>query len=225
MGKSFLDLFIERDVDNKEQESVQSTTAAPNGTTVFAQKPAQPQQQTQEPTDKTAGSDDAIVDKLFQTLVDNNLPGPDYLELKHNASNLAKYVKGEAEQYCAAYDVLKGSYPKLTKDVILASIDKYKIMMESERKKGLEEANAAIAQADNSAEIAALREDAAKIETKIKELSIELEKKRQLADTKQTVMDSRKLEIEHNKVVFNASVDKVISVLDADKQMIAGLNI
>ena len=83
MGKSFLDLFIERDADSKEQESVQPTTAAPNGTTVFAQKPAQPQQPTQEPTDKTPGSDDAIVDKLFQTLVDNNLPGPDYLELKH----------------------------------------------------------------------------------------------------------------------------------------------
>ena len=98
-------------------------------------------------------------------------------------------------------------------------------MMESERKKGLEEANAAIAQADNSAEIAALREEANNIDTKIKELSIELEKKRQSADAKQTVMVSRKIEIEHNKVVFNASVDKVISVLDADKQMIAGLNI
>jgi hypothetical protein len=54
-----------------------------------------------------------------------NLPGPDYLELLQSAEQMKQYIPDETTRLKAAFGSIQGMDPRMTKDVVLASIDTY----------------------------------------------------------------------------------------------------
>ena len=87
----------------------------------------------QQPTTVTDGQSNAsqlntqLLDKLCERLEAENLPGPDYMELKTSVMdpNMMKIIPDERQRLMASYCSLKVNSKDLTKQRILDSIDHY----------------------------------------------------------------------------------------------------
>lgn len=68
-----------------------------------------------------------LLDKLCERLEQENLPGPDYMELKTAMNNefIIEAVPDENKRFAIAFKTLQASSPTLTKQYVLESIDKY----------------------------------------------------------------------------------------------------
>jgi hypothetical protein len=176
-----------------------------------------------------SSADDETVNKLWQVIIEENLPGPDYVELRNNISALFEsgITTDEAQLFKSAYNVLKKSYPQLTKDIILKSIDTYKDIIEKERESGL-------------AQFEELRKSRIDIKNadienlKLKRTALEAEIKKKKEELSQIGIDLGKLEdeVEENTTEINSqvqkfesSIAKVKKTLDSDRDKINSLNI
>ena len=119
-------MFVED--SNKESETVkpctsQEASAVPSP--VVTSVPA--------PTIMASGDVDT---KLVERKINEaNLPGPDYLELLQSAEQMKQYIPDETTRLKAAFGSIQGMDPRMTKDVVLASIDTYLGVIEAERGK------------------------------------------------------------------------------------------
>ena len=78
--------------------------------------------------EKTINSiNQGLLDKLCERLEQENLPGPDYMELKTamNDDFIVEAVPDENKRFGIAFKTLQASSPGLTKQYVLESIDKY----------------------------------------------------------------------------------------------------
>lgn len=177
----------------------------------------------------TAQSSEEIVGTILDTLIAKNLPGPDYLELKNNASALGKTLAGLPENQIleASFNVLRNQYPELTKATILKSIDKYIEFVEEERKAGIAQS---AAKRENTVgeklrRVAQLKEDAKTLAAQIEEA------KRKLDSTNSTIaglegtINSEEEKLRQKEQVFISSVEQVVKILTDDKTKISTLNI
>lgn len=81
-----------------------------------------------EVNEKTVNSiNQGLLDKLCERLEQENLPGPDYMELKTamNDEFIVEAVPDENKRFGIAFKTLQASSPSLTKQYVLESIDKY----------------------------------------------------------------------------------------------------
>ena len=178
-----------------------------------------------EATPSTANED--MVSKIWDQIISRNLPGPDYLELRNNASALEGLPLNEVQRLEAAFKVLKKTYPNLTKEIILQSIDTYMGVVEEERAAGLEECQKARKQtvgekesrlqvmkdtnADTLKQIEELKRRYDETEANINKMEHEILSASQLLDKKESM--------------FNASIESALAVLKSDKNKISTLNI
>lgn len=121
---AFKDLFIVS--ESQAQKPVASVNEA-------AQKPVIAQ------TAFVTSSNSAIVKQLWQQIINRNLPGPDYLELRNTIDALSDLPLSEQQKVEAGFKMLVKSNPTLTKQVILDSIDQYIGIVEEEKQAGLKE--------------------------------------------------------------------------------------
>lgn len=206
----FTDLFFREETQQGTQQVVQT---AP-------QVQEQPQIQ-QVISDAPSGiaSDNTIVAKIWEEIKANNLPGPDYLELKQNYIALKSLPVDDSMKLISAYNILKANYPTFSKDIIIRSIDTYIGIVNKEKEEGLRE-------------VQKMRE-----ENKMKESGIDELKRK--ADEIKAQYDSiiskiqeetasvatEKIAIDNKERTFTASVDTVINTLNSDKTQINSLNI
>ena len=73
------------------------------------------------------GLNQVLLDKLCERLDSENLPGPDYMELKTamNDEFIIDAVPDENKRFIIAFKSLQANAPQLTKEYILKSIDTY----------------------------------------------------------------------------------------------------
>ena len=162
-------------VDAQSSQGGQSVPSSPNpqpmhNTTVTQQQltpvvdnqPNAPQLNTQ------------LLDKLCERLEAENLPGPDYMELKTSVMdpNMMKIIPDERQRLMASYCSLKVNSKDLTKQRILDSIDHYISILNKWQEEAIAGLNAERNKvSDKKQEMDKLREQMAAIQNKIDELN------------------------------------------------------
>lgn len=171
-----------------------------------------------EPERKTESLlDEEMLKKLEKRLRDENLPGPDYLELKEAAEDeeLVKDEPDEARRYRQAYKNMKRFFPdaKVNKQSILSAVDHYIAVIEKQQKDGMEEL--AVKKSANIDEeekaVSKLSEEISALEERLQKLKDERGKKNE------KILKSRS-EFDLKEAKFKANVGYVLSVLKQDKE-------
>lgn len=175
----------------------------------------------------TDAPNDDIVKTLWNHLISSNLPGPDFLELKQNASALANLGLSVEKQYEGAFNVLKAQYPNFSKQVILDSIDTYIGLINNELAEGKKQCEDKRQKTigDKQTRVEQLNETANNILQQIEDL------KKQHSDVLASITNlqneiaSATQELNIQEQQFNNSINVVLNSLNSDKSKIASLSI
>ena len=204
-------MFVED--SNKESETVKPRTSqeasAPATVAVPSSVPT--------PTIMASGDvDTKLVELLERKINEANLPGPDYLELLQSAEQMKQYIPDETTRLKAAFGSIQGMDPRMTKDIVLASIDTYLGVIEAERGKA-------------KLRMEKLRKET--VEDKAEELKATNLRIEQLREELKTLTDKSidlNSEIQKNtaetaafEARTNATIDKVTNRLSEDKVRLA----
>jgi hypothetical protein len=216
--RSFFSRIFEDDEETKEQPIQQGEIS----TTTFESSPI-----TKPVSNSTP--DEEMVNKLWQVIIEDNLPGPDYVELRNNVAAISEsgLTTDENQMFKAAYNVLKRSYPQLTKEIISNSIEKYKDIIEGEKKNGLEqfERLRKTKVESKNAEIETLKKRRETLEGEIRQKKEELGNIAVQLDKLEDEVQENTSTITRQIEKFESSVEKVLQVLDSDKNTINNLNV
>lgn len=174
----------------------------------------------------TATANEEMVAQIWEQIINRNLPGPDYLELRNNASALEGLPLTEEQRLEAAFKVLKKTYPSLTKDVILKSIDTYVGVVNEEKASGLEQCRKARAAniGEKESRLKVMRETNQETLRQLNELKKRYEETEQNIRNMEHEVLTATQEMDAREKAFLASVESAISVLNSDKTKIATLN-
>ena len=171
-------------VENENNDTVDAQTTQGGQATVPSSPNPRPMSNTtvtqQQPTTVTDGQSNApqlntqLLDKLCERLEAENLPGPDYMELKTSVMdpNMMKIIPDERQRLMASYCSLKVNSKDLTKQRILDSIDHYISILNKWQEEAIAGLNAERNKvSDKKQEMDKLREQMAAIQNKIDELN------------------------------------------------------
>jgi len=214
-----IDFFINRDNEQKAPVEQQQTAQQPDFSNVLG---------TSKAVESTLNmTDDGIVSKIWDTIIDKNLPGPDYLELKSSAAALESMGLSESQRYEAAFKMLKQTYPNLTGDVILASIDKYVSIVEQEKTDGINECQKLKeARVGNKVEeIKKLKEHQNTIRQRMEEMQTELSTSIDEVNRLEVEVQRETSTLNDQEKAFRDSIATVVRQLNEDKSRISKLNL
>lgn len=171
-------------VENENNDTVDAQSTQGGQAAVPSSPNPQPMNNTtvtqQQPTPVADGQSNApqlntqLLDKLCERLEAENLPGPDYMELKTSVMdpNMMKIIPDERQRLMASYCSLKVNSKDLTKQKILDSIDHYISILNKWQEEAIAGLNAERNKvSDKKQEIDKLREQMAAIQNKIDELN------------------------------------------------------
>lgn len=206
-------------VQNQNQQTVQMETSTFVG-----------QQVIQDPTitqAKTSEVNDNIVKSLWQVLIDKNLPGPDYLEVKNNASALQAMNLPIEKCYEAGFRTLQASYPNFTKETLLQSIDTYINIVKQEQIDGKKECDLKRQNqiGDKTLRINQLADHKNDLERQIKELQAQIISTDASIEQLKSEVSVATAEIDKQEALFNNSIESVIDTLNRDKDIMSKLTI
>ena len=171
-------------VENENNDTVDAQSTQGGQATVPSSPNPRPMSNTtvtqQQPTPVADGQPNApqlntqLLDKLCERLEAENLPGPDYMELKTSVMdpNMMKIIPDERQRLMASYCSLKVNSKDLTKQRILDSIDHYISILNKWQEEAIAGLNAERNKvSDKKQEMDKLREQMAAIQNKIDELN------------------------------------------------------
>ena len=223
---AFIDLFIQRDEQpaqvNVPVQGAMSTKDLARVEAPVAEQPAAPQSVLANTT-----TDGDIVDRIWDMIIQKNLPGPDYLELKRNTAALSSLPITEEQKIEGAFNVLKKAYPNFSKDIILKSIKTYQGIVNEEMTLGMNECKALRDKTVGESErrLKQLHETESDIEKQIKDLQGRLKDTRASIDTVTNEIASATQNIDAKERTFINSVNAVLAILQSDEAKISTLNI
>lgn len=226
---SFKDLFFVS--EDKQAQQVATEEPAKIKKEVFSKDPMSSRTEmsgSEQVSDQKASvpSED-MVSKIWDQIISRNLPGPDYLELRNNASALEDLPLTEEQRIEAAFKVLKQTYPNLSKQVILNSIDTYLAVVEEERAAGLEECKKVRMETvgEKESRLKVMRETNAETQKQIEELKKRFEETNDAINKMEHEILTATQTLDSKERMFNASVDSARQILLSDKNKISTLNI
>ena len=171
-------------VENENNDTVDAQSTQGGQAAVPSSPNPQPMNNTtvtqQQPTPVADGQSNApqlntqLLDKLCERLEAENLPGPDYMELKTSVMdpNMMKIIPDERQRLMASYCSLKVNSKDLTKQRILDSIDHYISILNKWQEEAIAGLNAERNKvSDKKQEMDKLREQMEAIQNKIDELN------------------------------------------------------
>lgn len=208
-------MFVED--SNKESETVKPRTSQEASAPATVAVPSPVVTSVPAPTIMASGDvDTKLVELLERKINEANLPGPDYLELLQSAEQMKQYIPDETTRLKAAFGSIQGMDPRMTKDVVLASIGTYLGVIEAERGKA-------------KLRMEKLRKET--VEDKAEELKATNLRIEQLREELKTLTDKSidlNSEIQKNtaetaafEARTNATIDKVTNRLSEDKVRLA----
>lgn len=208
-------MFVED--SNKESETVKPHTSQEASAPATVAVPSPVVTSVPASTIMASGDvDTKLVELLERKINEANLPGPDYLELLQSAEQMKQYIPDETTRLKAAFGSIQGMDSRMTKDVVLASIDTYLGVIEAERGKA-------------KLRMEKLRKET--VEDKAEELKATNLRIEQLREELKTLTDKSidlNSEIQKNtaetsafEARTNATIDKVTNRLSEDKVRLA----
>jgi hypothetical protein len=168
----------------------------------------------------TAVADKNIIDRIWNAIVAQNRPGPDYLELKTTLQSLDSLPITLEQKISAAFNVLKGQYPNFDKNAILQAIDFYLGVVETEKQTGLGELDKL-----EHEKVSSVETEITEMQTRAQQMKAEYDALMEQIGEKNMAMQAAKVEINNNRMMFNASIQSVLDVLNTDRQKIESLTI
>ena len=225
--KTFKDLFFVPETGGpqtpSEETKIRKEVFTPTSQDVRPIAPAEPGPQ--QPVN-TAVANDEMVAQIWEQIINRNLPGPDYLELRNNASALEGLPLTEEQRLEAAFKVLKKTYPTLTKDIILKSIDTYIGVVGEEKASGLEQCKAArqATIGEKESRLKVMRDTNEETLRQIKELQKRYDETQANINQMEHEVLTATQEMDARERAFLASIESATSVLISDKNKIATLN-
>ncbi len=160
--------------------------------------------------------DEDMLKKLEKRLRDENLPGPDYLELKEAAED-EDFVRDESDEgkrYRQAYKNMKRFFPdaKISKQSIISAVDHYIAVIEKQQEDGMRElATKRSANIDEEEKaVSKLSEDISALEERLQNLKAERDQKNE------KILKSRG-EFDLKEAKFKTNIGYVLDVLKQDK--------
>lgn len=209
-------LFFKENPEEEAKKAAAKLAKTNKSKVVEATKP-QPIQSmyasTQIVTNMTGVADEKFVEMLKKVIADNNIPGQDYFEFKQSIDALANIPLDERTKFITVYATFQLQGCK--KDVLLSSIDKYvSIVQDEETNFNNELANQRNA---NITGKTAQIEDARK---KVEELNKQISEANTFIITASQEVQNAELKLQMTENSFKKSVEKVVSMLQADKDKI-----
>jgi len=168
----------------------------------------------------TAVADKNIIDRIWNAIIAQNRPGPDYLELKTTLQSLDNLPITLEQKISAAFNVLKGQYPNFDKNAILQAIDFYLGVVETEKQTGLGELDKL-----EHEKVSSVETEITEMQTRAQQMKAEYDALMEKIGEKNMAMQAAKVEINNNRMMFNASIQSVLDVLNTDRQKIESLTI
>lgn len=168
----------------------------------------------------TAVADKSIIDQIWNAIIAQNRPGPDYLELKTTLQSLDSLPITLEQKISAAFNVLKGQYPNFDKTAILQAIDFYLGVVETEKQTGLGELDKL-----EHEKVSSVETEITEMQTRAQQMKAEYDALMEQIGEKNMAMQAAKVEINNNRMMFNASIQSVLDVLNTDRQKIESLTI
>lgn len=229
---AFKDLFVKSDDTQKHTQTQQAPANNQNAQAAVPTAPViNPSQISapvvSAPAQQTAETDENIIKELWNVLIQKNLPGPDFLELKSSAAALESMGLPTEKRYEAAFKMLRASYPDFTKEVLLNSVETYKGYVTEELNTGLRECEEK-KKATVGANQLLLSEKESRLEeiqSQISKLQAEYtEAQNEVLVIKQQITEASH-KLEHDEAVFRNSIEQVLNTLEQDKQIMSTLNI
>lgn len=218
---AFKDLFIKSDTPSNDGNVSEVVSATP--TQSAPQPQSTPVNQTSgtvyNPTSSPIAADENIINALWQALINENRPGPDYLELKNNVEALGNLPISNEQKLQGAFNVLKHNYPNFSKDDVTKAIDYYINILNGEKERAYKELDEYKTKSIDGTEkeITSLTEKAAELKKQYDEVNA-------LIQNKTIELAQSKSDIEMKTKTFNSSFDAVMSVLQSDKNNISNIN-
>lgn len=223
----FKDIFIKSD-NNQPVQNQQKNQAAPvyQSAQPEVNIPVTPVSGVDIPTGalgttplNVISADPGIVEKLWKAIINENRPGPDYLELKNNVEALEDMPMTADQKILGAFKILQKQYPSFKKEDIDTAVKYYIDVVNREKEKGLSELKqirtdtvdtVANSIAEKQQELSDLRQKMTELQNEIAELNSNMLK--------------AKSEVDEKEEIFKVSVEAVLSVLNSDISKIQTIN-
>ena len=209
-------LFLKDDpqVEAKKVAKIAAKNAKSKPVEISKPQPIQPvYASTQMVTNMTGVADEKFVNMLKKVIEDNNIPGQDYFEYKQSIDALASLPLDERTKFITIYATFK--LQGCTKDVLLSSIDKYILVVQNEETNFntqlSEERNANVTSKTGQIEDA---------KTKLEELNKQIAETNTFIITASQEVQNAELKLQMTENSFKKSVEKVVGMLQADKDKI-----
>ena len=206
----FLEEEAPKETPKAEERQNVSTTPAPSSETSL--KKINITQET-----SIGNIDQKMLERLEEKLSSENIPGPDYLELKETAMDKesVEIEPDERKRYRQAFANMKRFFPQagITKDKILGSIDHYINIMEDERKDAISALNN-----KRSVEIDQAEREVASEKEEVEKLKLELQKREAALNEKLSTINSKREDFNTKEKNFNATLDFMVGILNEDRK-------
>lgn len=161
--------------------------------------------------------DEGILDKLEEKLRQEDLPGPDYLELKEAAMDKESVATepDEKKRYRQAFNNMKRFFPKagVTKARILESIDHYERIMVAEGEDAKDDLNRKIQE-----QVTSLREKIAIEKVELERQQEILRKKSLELEQKEAAINEREQSLKQKSKNFIKTLEHLIGVFKSDRK-------
>jgi len=161
--------------------------------------------------------DEGILDKLEEKLRQEDLPGPDYLELKEAAMDKESVATepDEKKRYRQAFNNMKRFFPKagVTKARILESIDHYERIMVAEGEDAKDDLNRKIQE-----QVTSLREKIATEKVELERQQEILRKKSLELEQREAAINEREQSLKQKSKNFIKTLEHLIGVFKSDRK-------
>ena len=161
----------------------------------------------------TGVADEKFVEMLKGVIADNNIPGQDYFEYKQSLDALASLPLDERTKFITVYATFK--LQGCTKDVLTSSIDKYISLVQNEEKNF----NAELASQRNS-NVTGKTAQIQDAQKKLEDLNKQIAETNTFIITASQEVQNAELKLQMTENSFKKSVEKVVGMLQADKDKI-----
>ena len=158
-------------------------------------------------------SDEKFIAILEQVIIDNNIPGLDYIEFKQAIEKMKNLPIDESAKILTTYSIFETQ--GCTKSVLLKSIDTYINLINKEQ----ENFNAEM-QASYNEKVAGKKAEIEKSQKEIENLTKKIVELNQFIELTSKETQAEEIKLKTADASFKQSAQKVISVLQSDKEKI-----
>lgn len=150
-----------------------------------------------------------LLDKLCERLEQENLPGPDYMELKTavNDGDMMNIIPDEKARFLVAFKSLKANAPSFSKRSVVESIDKYIALLKTWESEALNDINAMRSNVDGKKQ-------------QINEINAKIDELRKQVEALQSEVDVTEEKCLANENDMKTAVSLLCNKFEEDKQKI-----